>query len=114
MFMVSVVAAEDTFGVATLVRSKHDVVRRRISKSGGIAKFGAHLACGIPSWNPSYSVAKDLLKYLKSSISLFCDVLNEFKHVYRYPTCFTFSLKGCNQILEDRAKQVLHSLLARI
>jgi len=51
-FDVSAIAAGDTFGVATLVRSKHDVVRRRISKSGGIAKFGAHLACGIPSGNP--------------------------------------------------------------
>ena len=99
-FDVSVIAAEDTFGVATLVRSKHDVVWRRISKSGGIAKFGAHLAGGIPSGNSSYFAAKDLLK---SYISLFClsifVTFCDFKDTW-YATCFTFSLKVCNQILE--------------
>ena len=32
-----------TLGVATLVRAEHDVVRRRITKGGGITELGANL-----------------------------------------------------------------------
>ena len=76
LFDVSAIAAGDTFGVATLIRSKHDVVRRGISKGGGIAKFRSHLAA--KGWNSSCIFC---CGQRPAHISIFV-ILSEFKQVH--------------------------------